>query len=112
MTYRARRRDANHAEIVRALLAVGCSVVDTSNIGIEGFPDLIVGYRLRTVLIEIKAPDERGRLSRGAQRSAVRQAEWRAKWRGGPVFVVRSPEEAISASTLAPGSPIAGGPDS
>ena len=112
MIYRARRRDANHAEIVRALLAAGCSVVDLSAVGIEGVPDLLVGYRARSVLLEIKAPDARGRLSSGAARSAERQAEWRAKWRGGPVFVVRSPEEAISAVTLAPGSPIAGGPDS
>lgn len=50
---RAARIDRNHAEIVLALRSVGALVRDTSGVG-GGFPDLVVGFRGRVHLIEIK----------------------------------------------------------
>jgi hypothetical protein len=65
---KAARTDANQAEIVDALRAVGCAVAITSSAG-DGFPDLVVSrrergaYRPTVYLIECKdgqkAPSER-----------------------------------------------------
>ena len=52
---RAARTDANHAEVVAALIRVGCSVQSTAAIGC-GFPVLIVFAPAlgRLVLLEVK----------------------------------------------------------
>lgn len=49
----ARKVDANHAEVVAALRAVGAWVHDTSRLG-GGFPDLFVSHRGRLFLLEVK----------------------------------------------------------
>ena len=49
------RRDANQAEIVKALESVGASVLDLADVG-RGCPDLLVGYAGREWLIEVKMP--------------------------------------------------------
>jgi len=81
-----RRVDANQAAIVAALRAAGCSVWCTYACG-HGAPDLVVGYRNKTVLMEIKS-DEGDRLTPDEQR-------WHTQWRGGPLVVVRSPAFAL-----------------
>lgn len=80
-----KRRDTTHKAIVQALRAVGATVADTADLGGD-FPDLVVGFRGKTWLMEVKGP--KGRLSEG-------QAAFQAAWRGGPYVVVRSPQEAI-----------------
>lgn len=50
---RAKRTDANHADIRDALRAIGAQVVDLYAVG-GGCPDMLVGFRGRTVLIEAK----------------------------------------------------------
>ena len=98
----ARRVDANHREVVTALLAVGCSVFDASSVG-RGFVDLVAGRQGRTYLIEIKrgaSPSVRkdGYTRKGkAGVLMANQAEFAATWRGAPVIVVRSVDEALSA---------------
>lgn len=47
------QQDRNQPEIVKALKQVGASVVSTAAIG-GGFPDLVVGFRGRNYLIEVK----------------------------------------------------------
>lgn len=48
------RRDKNHAAIRDQLRKVpGVSVADTGDVG-GGFPDLVVGYRNRNWLVEVK----------------------------------------------------------
>lgn len=94
LTRRPSRRDPNHAEIVRALKAAGCSVLDLSGAHIEGCPDLLVGYRGRNVLLELKAASK---LSSGAARSLARQEAWAASWRGERVYFVTTVAEAFSA---------------
>ncbi len=83
----ANKRDANEPEIVRALEAIGCDVLrqDTPC-------DLLVGYRARNYLIEVKQPGRENR------RDQQEQAEWRKHWRG-QVRVVTTAEEAIELVT-------------
>ena len=80
----AQAPDANQDEVVKALEKIGCSVYDAHRIG-GGLPDLIVGYRGLTMLVEVKTP--KGKLREG-------QEQWIREWRGF-TCVVRSPEDAI-----------------
>lgn len=80
---RAPRKDDNHAAIVRAFLAAGCTV---QAISAPGCPDLLVGYRGQNVLVEVKNEDGRG-LKLGALQRA-----WHAAWRGSKPYVVHEPE--------------------
>lgn len=81
----AKRRDANHAEIRDGLRRMGWTVYDAGSVGGD-FPDLVVGAAGLTLLVEVKASG--GRLSEG-------QAAFAADWRGGPVIVARSLDDAI-----------------
>lgn len=81
----AASKDANHGEIVKALIRVGASVEDLSAVG-GGVPDLLVGFRGRCYLLEIKT--ERGRLNKI-------QSDWHRLWNG-HVAVVRSVDEALA----------------
>lgn len=82
---RARRVDANHSEIVRALRAIGCSVDDTSRVA-GGFPDLTVGYRGRTLVLEVKS---------GAGKLTPAQVAWHSAYRG-EAYVVSNVDQAIA----------------
>lgn len=77
------RRDANEAEIVAAMRRCGASVVRMS---IPGAPDLLVGFRGNTFLVEVKAP--KGKLTGP-------QEHWIMQWRGGDVHVVRTIDDAL-----------------
>jgi hypothetical protein len=76
--------DANQPDIVAALESIGCSVYDASRVG-GGFPDLVVGFRGLTLLLEVKTA--RGRLRK-------EQQQWIDEWRGF-TRVVRSSTDAI-----------------
>ena len=86
MKYRAHnaKRDANEGEIVKALRDIGCDVHS-----LDQPLDLLVGYRGRNYLIEVKMP--KGKLTEGQQ-------EFSETWRG-QFAVVRSPEQAIQVVT-------------
>lgn len=91
---RAARTDANQAQIMRALRAIGCKVKDTSRLG-DGFPDLVVGYRGRLTLMEVKdgskPPSER--------KLTPDQEKFHAEWAGLPVYVVENEDAAITAAS-------------
>ena len=89
----ARRVDSNHAKIARGLIAIGCLVHDTSAAG-GGFPDLVVGFRGRIFLIEIKDGDK----PPSARQLTTDQAHFHKRWRG-LVHVVTSLDEAIKVVT-------------
>ena len=74
---RATRLDANQAKIVAALRTIGASVHDTSAVG-RGFPDLVVGFRGRTLLIECKDGAKRP----SARKLTPEQVEFKVGWRG------------------------------
>ena len=95
---RAKRVDANQQEIVKALIAIGCTVADTSRSG-EGFPDLVVGYRGLNYLIEVKD----GNKSPSRRALTPAQETFHDNWRG-RVVIVKNADEAIQEVTakLAP----------
>lgn len=86
---RAAKVDDNQAEIVRALRQAGATVKALHAVG-DDFPDLAVGYRGKTYLLEIKdgnKPPSRRKLSPGQQ-------EFQASWRGHKAVVI-SVDEAL-----------------
>ncbi len=89
---RAARVDENQGEIVQALRKCGATVQSLAATG-QGVPDLLVGHRGRTVLLEVKdglrPPSER--------QLTPDQIEWHVNWRGGPCMVVGSVGEALAA---------------
>ena len=87
----ARRVDGNHAEIKRALRAVGCDVFDASRFG-GSFPDLVVGRNNRSMLLEVKD----GSKPPSARKPSEGQESFAANWRG-HYALVTSVEEAIDA---------------
>ncbi len=82
--------DGNQAAIVSTLRAAGASVTILAGVGC-GCPDLLVGFRGKSLLVECKNPDGRGRNS-----LTLAEVEWFKTWKGGLSAVVNSPEEALS----------------
>lgn len=81
----AAKRDSNETEIIAALHSVGASV---AQISAKGLPDLLVGWRGKTFLMETKT--RRGKLTPSQQ-------QFIAAWDGAPVVVVRSIDDALKA---------------
>ena len=84
------RTDANQTSIVEALRAAGASVAVTSALG-GGFPDLAVGHRGVTMLVEVKD----GAAPKRQQQLTPAEERWHREWRGGAT-VVHSVDEALA----------------
>jgi Holliday junction resolvase len=82
--------DANHVEIVQALRQVGATVVDLAKVG-KGCPDILVGFRGKTYLMEIKTKT-------GYVRTT--QEQFFRSWNGGYIAVVRSFDDAYNVLTM------------
>ena len=91
---RAAKLDSNHAEIVSALCDAGCSVLSLAALG-YGAVDILVGYRQRNVLMEIKRPGIAGK-KRGKrqQQTNDKQDKFRANWCG-EICVVTCVDDAL-----------------
>lgn len=87
---RAARLDANQKQIIDALNAAGACVLDMSRVG-GGFPDLIVGFQSKTILMEIKNP----KTAYGRKGLNDNQLKWKESWIGGPYCVVDSIDSAL-----------------
>jgi len=85
----AHSTDDNQQYIVDALRSIGATVQSIHRVG-YGAPDLIVGYRGKNWLFEVK--NEHGHLN-------IRQQEWHKNWRG-QVTVIKTPDEAIDIITM------------
>ena len=83
---RVAKVDVNQATIVAALRDVGASVFPTHAVG-NGFPDLVVGFRGNTFLLEVKSTP--GTLT-------PEQKNFFSQWRG-HVAVVREIDDALRA---------------
>lgn len=88
----AKRTDDNHKELVEELRQVlrGATVFDASGAG-NGFPDLVVGWRGRNYLFEVKdgaKPASRRKLTDA-------QEKFHAQWQG-QVSVVHSAAELVA----------------
>jgi len=101
----AYHKDTAHKPVVTALRAIGATVQALHG---KDVPDLLVGYRGQTFLLEVKTAgaetlDKRnGRTYRRTTQLSEGQREWAERWRGGPVAVVHTPEEAIAIVTAPP----------
>ena len=85
----ARRRDGNHTALKQAFEKMGCSVCDMSNVGIPGWPDVVVGVMGRNHMIEFKNPATRyGRAGLNPNQQAFSR-----DWKGGKLFAVSSVDE-------------------
>jgi hypothetical protein len=85
----AARIDENQPSIVERLRDVGASVEPIHMLG-KGRPDLIVGFRGQTFLLEVKD----GRKPPSKQKLTDDEAAWHAKWNG-HVAVVTDVEGAL-----------------
>lgn len=86
----AAKADRNQPEIVAALRKMGAKVALTYHVG-GGFPDLVVTYGSRTMLVEVK--DEKQPLNK--RKLTPAQVEFHAAWTG-EIHIVESVEQAIS----------------
>lgn len=86
---RANRVDANQTQIVEALRACGAYVRIISQ-G-EGIPDLLVGYRGYTLLLEVKD----GRKPPSDRKLTPAEEKFFMEWKGGLLAKVESVDEAL-----------------
>lgn len=96
---RAAKVDGNQAEIVKALREAGATVQPLHSIG-DGCPDLLVGFRGRNYLLEVKD----GRKPPSARPITPDQIKWHGEWRGQAVIALNILDalEAIGAVQLTP----------
>jgi len=74
---RAAKVDANHGEIVETLRALGASVQSLATVG-DGCPDILVGWRGRNTVLEIKDGDK----PPSARKLTPREQRWSDEWKG------------------------------
>lgn len=86
-----KRVDTNQTQIVRELRRLGMEVLHLHSVH-HGCPDILVGYRGRNILLEIKK-DEKAKLTPD-------QVIWHSVWKG-QVAVVSNPQAAIKAVRIA-----------
>lgn len=95
------KTDSTQPAIVAALKAAGATVeLIQSATGREGIPDLLVGFRGRNTLIEVKRSVGK-RKPRPADLSDG-QVKWHAKWEGEKPHVCMTPLQALLAIGLSP----------
>lgn len=89
----AAKTDANHADLVRLLRDMGAYVIDCAHVG-DGFPDLLVGWRGKWTLVEIKD----GAKSPSRRRLTPDQIPLHAECerRGLPCVVIKDDGEALN----------------
>lgn len=72
-----KKTDRNHSSIVRDLRGIGASVQSLASIG-KGCPDILVGFRGRNFVFEIKDPEQPP-----SRRNLTRdELNWHEGWRG------------------------------
>ena len=82
--------DANQHDIVNALRAAGASVTSLASVG-GGCPDLLVGIRDKTTVIEVKD----GTKPPSKRKLTEPEADWHRDWRGSK-HIVESVEQALA----------------
>ena len=85
-------KDRNHDAIASHFRALGCSVIETHNAGIAGFPDLVVGCIGHNRLVEVKNPETRY----GKAGFNDNQTLFNRDWRGERMYQVSSTDEATA----------------
>jgi hypothetical protein len=85
------KKDENHVAIQEAIEAFGIPVYDMSGAG-SGVPDCLVWIRESWQLVEIKNP----KTAYGRRGLNAIQKVWIDKWRGGPVHILKSVDDALA----------------
>jgi len=86
MAHYKKRVDENQKTITHTFIALGASVLNLSTVG-RGCPDLLVGYRGNSVLVEVKK-DAKATFTEP-------QVKFMQEWRGGAVSRIDSVDAAI-----------------
>lgn len=98
MHFRVSHRDKAERAIITALRSVGASVYQVNG---KDLPDLVVGFRGVTTLLEVKTKglettDKRnGKTYTRTTETSKGQKKFLETWRGGPAAVVHEPVEAL-----------------
>ena len=79
--------DQNQSQIVSELRSLGMSVLHTHTLG-QGAPDLVVGYRGRNLLVELKDPDK----PPSARKLTPDEESFHASWTGSILTATTSEE--------------------
>ena len=82
------RKDKNHNRIVNVLHRLGFSWMDMAELG-DGRPDGLAGRDGVNFLCEIKNPET----AYGRKGLSDRQKRFAERWRGGPVYVLSTPQD-------------------
>lgn len=82
----AKKVDVNQKEIVKAFRQLGATVIDLSKVG-KGVPDVIVGYKDRTIFVEIKSGSK--------AKFTPHQIEFINEWRGGKIERVETVDDVV-----------------
>lgn len=80
---RARRTDANHADMVEEFRRLGASVLDLSRMG-EGAPDLLIAFGGLCMLVEVKNPKK----PPSARKLTPDQVDFWNGWKANPRIVM------------------------
>ena len=86
MTHYKKRVDENQKTLVHTFIAMGASVLNLSTVG-RGCPDLLIGYKGKSVLVEIKNGEK--------ATFTEPQVKFMQEWRGGAVSRIDSVDAAI-----------------
>lgn len=83
------RKDSNHKEIIAVFREIGATVFDTASLG-SGFPDCVVGFRGKNILVEIKD----GTLPPSKRKLTEDEKNFHEGWKG-KVVIVNDIKDAI-----------------
>jgi hypothetical protein len=86
MTHYKKRVDENQKTLIHTFICLGASVLNLSTVG-RGCPDLLIGYKGKTVLVEIKSSTK--------ATFTEPQIKFMQEWRGGAVSRIDSVDAAI-----------------
>ena len=95
---RAAKKDANHAEIVKAFEKMGCSVIDVSMAPV-GF-DILVGYGGLTFGVTMPVEIKDGTKPPSARKLTANEAKIHARWTGGARLVKDFDDVVATVNTL------------
>jgi hypothetical protein len=82
----AKKTDKNQQTIINAFRGLGATVYDLSKVG-NGIPDLLIGYKNHTCLVEVKSSEK--------ATYTKHQKEFLTTWKGGMVLRIDSIDGAI-----------------
>jgi hypothetical protein len=85
------RTDSNHTAIVAALRRAGATVQSLADVG-AGCPDLLVGWRGGTFLVEVKD----GAKSPSHRTLTEMEQRWHDGWKGMRVVIMESVDDVVA----------------